>query len=72
MNMHCTCKDTKCPNHPSNHDNGCTLCIIKNLKRKEIPSCFFNMLDGAENVTGYGFEDFAKLVLQNGPTGTDE
>lgn len=28
----CTCKDTKCPLHPVNHDHGCTLCIAKNLK----------------------------------------
>lgn len=41
----CTCKDTDCPLHPSNHDKGCSLCIAKNLKLGEIPNCFFNLVD---------------------------
>lgn len=59
----CTCKDYKCPLHPSNHNNGCSLCIAKNLKQGEIPNCFFNLVDKDYNCDGYSFEDFAKLVL---------
>ena len=29
----CTCTDYKCPNNPINHNKGCTLCIIKCLRR---------------------------------------
>ena len=35
MNTICTCKNTKCPLHPDNHDKGCTPCISKNLKHHE-------------------------------------
>lgn len=59
----CTCKDTNCPYHPVNHDQGCSLCIAKNIKEREIPSCLFNLIDdGSEHE--YHFEDFAKMVLK--------
>lgn len=64
MSDFCTCKDIECPFHPTKHDNGCAPCIAKNLKQGEIPSCFFNKIDGAENRTGDTFEDFAKIVLK--------
>ncbi|MDE5654812.1 MAG: hypothetical protein K2I46_04305, partial [Clostridia bacterium] len=54
----CTCKDTKCPLHPTNHDKGCSLCIAKNLQSREIPSCFFNLADPDMKRQGYTFEDF--------------
>ncbi|MFR2589791.1 MAG: DUF6485 family protein [Ruthenibacterium lactatiformans] len=38
----CTCRDTKCPLNPVNHDRGCTPCIGKCLREGELPSCFFN------------------------------
>ena len=60
----CTCKDTKCPLHPTNHDKGCSLCIAKNLKLREIPSCFFNVADPDMKRKGYSFEDFAEVVKQ--------
>ena len=41
----CTCTDVSCPCHPVNHDQGCNLCILKNLSQKEIPSCFFHDID---------------------------
>ena len=63
MNGICTCTDLKCPLHPTNHDKGCTPCISKNLKTKEMPSCFFNLIDGSESRGGDSFEEFAKLVL---------
>ena len=59
----CTCKDIECPFHPTNHDLGCAPCIAKNLKEREIPSCFFNMVETEHTAPGYKFEDFAKTVL---------
>ncbi len=58
----CTCKDLKCPLHPTNHDKGCSLCIAKNLKQGEVPNCFFNSLENTDTVTGYTFDDFADAV----------
>ncbi len=62
----CTCRDTKCPLHPINHDKGCDLCILKNLKQREIPSCFFNKLKcaGSPDSHGYTFAEFAKIVMK--------
>lgn len=61
----CTCEYTSCPNHPSNHDKGCTPCIEKNLKNREIPCCFSvraGVMD--EMRDSYHFEDFARAVIQ--------
>ena len=60
----CTCTDTKCPCHPSNHDKGCTLCIAKNLKAREIPSCFFHAAGGEKPTENWFFEDFAALIAK--------
>ena len=62
----CTCTDLSCPFHPTNHDRGCAPCIAKNLKRKEIPSCFFHLAEQEHVGDGYGFEDFAQSVLRGG------
>ncbi|MCM1237179.1 MAG: DUF6485 family protein [Ruminococcus flavefaciens] len=59
----CTCKDKKCPLHPTNHDKGCSLCIAKNIKNKEIPSCFFNVIGSYPSKDGYSFEAFANAVI---------
>ena len=59
----CTCKDKNCPLNPVNHDRGCAPCIKKNLRLREIPSCFFHLFDEKEAREGYSFEDFAELVL---------
>ena len=58
----CTCTDTKCPFHPSNHDKGCTPCIAKNLKEGEIPTCFFKAIDCPKPTKNWHYEDFAELV----------
>lgn len=64
MKTFCTCKDTDCKLHPINHDNGCDLCIKKNLANKEIPSCFFRLAsDKVEDMTDFSFESFANIVL---------
>ena len=60
----CTCTNLECPLHPSRHDKGCTPCISKNPRLKEMPSCFFNLVENAEKRTGDSFADFAKLVLE--------
>lgn len=60
----CTCDNSNCPLHPTKHDNGCTPCIMKNLKLKEVPNCFFHLLENANSRTGDSFVDFAKLVLR--------
>ncbi|MFR2589030.1 MAG: DUF6485 family protein [Ruthenibacterium lactatiformans] len=58
----CTCKNINCPLHPTKHDKGCSPCISKNLQLKEIPNCFFNLIENAEKRTGDTFEDFSKLI----------
>lgn len=60
----CTCKNLSCPLHPTKHDKGCTLCIAKNLKLKELPNCFFDKVDGSEDRKGDSFADFAEIVKQ--------
>jgi len=58
----CSCKDTTCKFHPSNHSNGCDLCIQKNLKLNEIPSCFFKLIsDDLSKVNDFSIEGFVKL-----------
>lgn len=61
----CSCGNLRCSLHPTKHDKGCTPCISKNLGLKEIPNCFFNLVEGAESREGDFFEDFAKLVLES-------
>lgn len=61
----CTCKNMDCPLHPTKHDKGCAPCISKNLRLKEIPNYFFNMIENAEKRTGDSFTDFASLFFEN-------
>lgn len=58
----CTCTDLACALHPTNHERGCGPCIADNLKDREIPSCFFNLVDADYKGGSYKFEDFARLV----------
>lgn len=60
----CTCENLDCPLHPSKHDKGCTPCVAKNLRLREIPNCFFQQLDGAADRSGDSFRDFAELALR--------
>ena len=59
---YCTCTDTRCPCHPVNHNRGCDLCIQKNLRQKEIPSCFFHDIDCEKPTPEWHYADFADLV----------
>ncbi|CAK7004240.1 MAG: hypothetical protein DESF_00155 [Desulfovibrio sp.] len=62
----CSCNNLDCPLHPTRHDKGCAPCIQKNLRLKEIPNCFFNLLEGAASREGDSFEHFARQVLGSG------
>lgn len=62
---HCSCRDKSCPMHPSNHAQGCTPCILKNLRLGEIPSCFFNKVtNDLDKLDSFSMESFAKAVLE--------
>lgn len=61
----CTCTNLDCPIHPTKHDKGCAPCIAKNVKLREIPNCFFNMVDIEGRREDDKFEDFAKCVLSD-------
>lgn len=60
----CTCEDTSCPFHPSNHGKGCTPCIEKNLRLGEIPSCFFRKAGLPRFMDSYTIEAFAHAVIE--------
>ena len=61
----CTCRDTKCPLNPVNHDRGCTPCIGKCLREGELPSCFFNAVAPYRGPDAdYTYQGFAQLVLE--------
>ena len=60
----CTCQNTACRCHPANHDQGCDLCIQKELRKGEIPSCFFNLvIRPGETVEDCTMAAFARRVL---------
>lgn len=69
----CTCGDRACPLNPANHQKGCAPCVAKCLAQREIPNCFFHLLDLPGKPAGYTFRDFARLVLEKdgGETGTE-
>ena len=62
LSSFCTCKNLSCPLHPTRHTQGCAPCIQKNLRLKEIPNCFFSLVDGSQNRTGDSYADFARLA----------
>lgn len=64
MNEICTCTKAKCPLHPFNHDKGCTPCIGKNLKLREVPNCFFQLVtDDIDSIKDSSLKGFAAEVL---------
>ncbi len=67
--LFCTCEDTDCPLHPSNHDKGCNLCIAKNLKKGEIPTCFFKKINpDISEIKNFTIEDFVNFYLKHSNT----
>jgi hypothetical protein len=61
----CTCAETKCPDHPVNHDNGCDPCIQKNLELGEIPACFWYNISKVDGKTDYSVEKFTQFYLDH-------
>jgi len=62
----CTCEDFNCPNHPSNHNQGCALCIKKNLELNEIPSCFFKKINkDISKQEDFTIDGFVKFYNEN-------
>lgn len=61
----CTCRDLKCKLHPRNHERGCDLCVQKNLKRGEIPSCFFRLIrDDLSGLSEFTIESFVGFYAE--------
>jgi hypothetical protein len=61
----CTCSNYDCPFHPQKHNHECTECIEKNLRRHEIPSCFYHKIgEKAHEKSKYSFYQFAKKVME--------
>lgn len=67
MGQHfCTCKASNCKYHPLNHSEGCDLCIKKNLKFGEIPSCFWLQIsDNISDYPTYTYADFADFFQKH-------
>ena len=61
----CTCTNLACPLHPTKHEKGCAPCIAKNHKLREVPNCFFNLVEGSESRDGDSLCDFAAAILKN-------
>ena len=61
----CTCADPACPMHPVNHQKGCSPCVAKCLREREIPSCFFNLvIRPGKTVEDCTMAAFARRVLE--------
>lgn len=58
----CTCTELSCPFNPANHSQGCTPCIAKNLREREIPTCFFKAVGYPKPTEEWHYEDFAALI----------
>ncbi|HML37063.1 MAG TPA: DUF6485 family protein [Bacillota bacterium] len=62
----CTCADYDCRLNPHNGAGGCDLCIKKNLREREIPSCFFKLVnEDISNLEEFTFESFVDFFLKN-------
>ncbi len=62
----CMCDDTGCALHPSNHDKGCDPCVKSNLKKGEIPSCFFRRVhDDINGVEDFSIEGFVEFYVRH-------
>ena len=38
--------------------------LMNNLRLREIPNCFFSLVEGASQRSGDSFQDFARCVTQ--------
>ncbi len=62
----CTCTDTRCPCHPINRDQGCSRCIQKNLREKEIPSCFFHDIACEKPTDAWHYANISSMTTPKG------
>lgn len=62
----CTCADLNCKLNPCNHSRGCDPCIKKNLNAREIPSCFFKLVNNdLSNLKEFTIESFVDFFIKN-------
>lgn len=62
----CTCDDLNCKLNPHNNSKGCDLCIKKNLKAREIPSCFFKLVNNdISELKEFTIESFVDFYIKN-------
>ena len=62
----CTCTDFNCKLNPHNSSKGCDPCIKKCLNAREIPSCFFKVInDDISGLKGFTIESFVDYYLKN-------
>jgi hypothetical protein len=70
----CTCRDLACPLNPNNPKNadkniGCDLCIQKNLKQGEVPSCVFNNVHSIDDWDDFSMAGFCRFCAHHGLEG---
>lgn len=67
MEQHfCNCPNTPCPQHPSNHNEGCDPCIRDNLRVKKMPACFFRVVhDDTSDTSDYTIDGFVSYYLKH-------
>jgi len=62
----CTCADLSCKLNPHNNAKGCDLCVKKNLNSREIPSCFFRLINNdISELKEFTIESFVDFYLRN-------
>lgn len=67
MNHFCTCPVKQCPRHPSNHEQGCDLCIKDNLEKGKMPACMFKAVSAdVSEVKDYTIKGFVDFYLSLG------
>lgn len=59
----CTCRDRDCPNHPVNHDQGCTPLHSEKPDPAGNSQLLFQPGGGTAGLDSFYFEDFARRVL---------
>jgi len=62
----CTCTDLRCKLNPHSGAKGCDLCVKKNLKAGEIPSCFFRLVNSdISELKEFTIESFVDFYIKN-------
>ena len=62
----CTCPDLSRKLNLHNNSKGCGLCVKKNLKAGEIPTCFFRLVnDDISELKEFTIESFVDFYIKN-------